>query len=387
MVSVTLVDTSAVRPVRKDLTIDPDAHPQPTNEPGQSSTVRIEVPVRTIVRVTAALLIIWLVVQLWNIVLLVVIAFLLAAALAPPVEALQRRGWPPGRAVGTVVLVLVALLALVLGILVPQAIAEGRRIATDLPAYVDRAQGLLRRYPALEEQVTSLAARVATGTTGVSAARILAIGAGVVGGVANTVFVLVLAVYLVADGERVYGWFARYLSPVQRIRVRRAMPEVVTIVSGYVIGQTIISLLFGLFAFTVLVLAGVPGAMLLAVLAGLLAAVPLVGVAVATVPAVLLASTVSLPTAAVVLGLYVAYQQIENYLIVPRIHGRSLRVSPIGILLAVVVGGQLLGVVGILLALPLAAAVPVIERIWREDIQAVDRLVPKPHADTGGTMP
>lgn len=374
-------------PITKDLTIDPDAHPDPAKDTGRATTVRIEVPIRTIVRVTVALLVIWLVVQLWNIVLLVVIAFLLAAALAPPVEKLERRGWPPGLAVGTVVLALVALLALALGVLVPQAIAEGQRIATDLPAYVDRAQGLLHRYPELEAQVGSLATRASERGSGVSAARVLAIGAGVVGGVANTVFVLVLALYLVVDGERVYGWLARYLSPVQQIRVRRAMPEVVTIVSGYVIGQMIVSLLFGLFAFTVLTLAGVPGALVLAVLAGLLAAVPLVGVAAATIPAVLLALTVSLPTAAVVLGLYVAYQQVENYLIVPRIYGRSLRVSPIGILLAVVVGGQLLGVVGFLLALPLVATIPVIERIWRDDVQAVDRLAPPPDADPGVTIP
>ncbi len=204
---------------------------------------------------------------------------------------------------------------------------------------------------------------------------------------ANTLFVLVLALYLVVDGERVYGWLARYLSPVQQIRVRRAMPEVVTIVSGYVVGQTITSLLFGIFAFAVLVLADVPGALLLAVLAGVLDAVPLVGVPAATIPAVLLALTVSLPRAAVVLGLYVAYQQVENYLIVPRIYGKSLRVSSIGILLAVVVGGQLLGIVGILLALPLAAAIPVIERIWREDVEVIDRLAPPPPTDPGVMIP
>ncbi len=204
---------------------------------------------------------------------------------------------------------------------------------------------------------------------------------------ANTLFVLVLALYLVVDGERVYGWLSRYLSPVQQIRVRRAMPEVVTIVSGYVVGQTITSLLFGIFAFAVLVLADVPGALLLAVLAGVLDAVPLVGVPAATIPAVLLALTVSLPTAAVVLGLYVAYQQVENYLIVPRIYGKSLRVSSIGILLAVVVGGQLLGIVGILLALPLAAAIPVIERIWREDVEVIDRLAPPPPTDPGVMIP
>jgi predicted PurR-regulated permease PerM len=357
------------------------AEAEPTR--GRADTVRIDVPLRSIVRVALALLVIWLCVQIWNVFLLVLIGFLLAAALAPPAEALERRGWPTGGAVAAVVLALVAAVALALGLIVPHAIGEGRQIAADLPAYVDRAERLLRRYPALEEQARSLAERSASNGSGVSAARVLAIGTGIATGIANTLFVLALAVYLLLDGERVYGWVAGYLSPVQQIRVRRAMPEVVKIVSGYVLGQAITSLLFGAFAFVVLFVAGVPGALLLAVLAGLLDAIPLVGVPVATIPAVLLALTVSVPTAAIVLGLYVAYQQVENYLIVPRIYGKSLRVSPVGILVAVYVGGQLLGIVGILLALPLAAAIPVVERIWRVDVRAEDRLRPAPAATAG----
>jgi predicted PurR-regulated permease PerM len=107
--------------------------------------------------------------------------------------------------------------------------------------------------------------------------------------------------------------------------------------------------------------------MLLAVLAGVMDAVPIFGVPVATIPAVLAGLTVSVPTAVGVLALYVAYQQVENYLLVPRIYGRTLHVSPFSILVGVLVGGELLGVIGILLALPITAAIPIIVRIWREE--------------------
>jgi len=320
--------------------------------------------------------VIWLCIQIWNIFLLVFIAFLLAAALAPPAEALQRRGWSAGRAVGAVVLTLVVILAVGLGFLVPEAIGEGRDITADLPVYVDQAERFLSRYPALEERVSSLADRGASGGASMSPSQVVSVGSTIAAGVANVLFVLVLAVYLLLDGDRVYGAIARYLNPIQQIRFRRLMPEVVKIVSGYVIGQAVTSLLFAVFAFVVLFALDVPGALVLAVLAGLLDAVPLVGVPVATVPAVLLAATVSLPTAAIVLGLYIAYQQVENYLIVPRIYGKSLQVSPISILLGVVIGAQLLGIVGILLALPLVAAVSVIERIWTEEVKLEDRLAP-----------
>jgi len=106
---------------------------------------------------------------------------------------------------------------------------------------------------------------------------------------------------------------------------------------------------------------------LLAVVAAFADAIPIAGILIATIPAVLLALTVSWQVAGLVFLLYVGYQQLENYVIVPRVYRGTLQISSFAVLVAVLVGGQLLGIVGVLLALPIAAAVPVIERIWRED--------------------
>ena len=138
-------------------------------------------------------------------------------------------------------------------------------------------------------------------------------------------------------------------------------------VSGYVVGQLITSALFGVFAVIVCLALSVPQAILLAVLAFIFDAVPIVGAILATAPAVLLALTVS-PTAAVILlVLYVVYQQFENHFIVPRVYQQTLQISAFGVLIAVVIGAKLLGIIGALIALPVAAAIPVIERIWREE--------------------
>jgi predicted PurR-regulated permease PerM len=85
-----------------------------------------------------------------------------------------------------------------------------------------------------------------------------------------------------------------------------------------------------------------------------------------------------------VLVLYIVYQQIENYVIMPRIYGTTLKVSPLSILIGVLIGGQLLGVTGILLALPITAAIPVIERIWHEDLEDLPAeipIAPEPHRE------
>lgn len=129
---------------------------------------------------------------------------LIAAALAPPLNRLERRGWPLPRAVAVVALGVVAAVAIILA------------VANDILAYVDQAEGLLERLPGLHERVQDAAERGSS--SGLSTDRILATGASVVGAVANAFFVLVLALYLLLDGERVYGWVARYRCPGSRSR-------------------------------------------------------------------------------------------------------------------------------------------------------------------------
>lgn len=345
----------------------------------RQDTRQLDLPVATIVKVVLTVFIIWLVLQLWSIFLLVFIAFLLAAALSPPVAWLERRGWSLGVAVSAVGVGLLTIIAVVLGLLVPQLVAQGQTFAENLPDYIARGGFLERRYPDLYARIQTFAEERGGGAAG----QTLTVGVTIVQGLLSGFLALVLAFYLLLDGERAYRWVARYLSPVQGRKFRRAMPDIVAVVSGYVIGQSITSLLFGVFAFVTLSVLGVPQALLLAVLAAFMDAIPLVGVPIATVPAVLVALTVSVPTGVAVLALYIVYQQIENYVIMPRIYGTTLKVSPLSILIGVLVGGQLLGVIGILLALPITAAIPVIERIWHEDLDLPSEIpiAPEPHRE------
>lgn len=334
--------------------------------PAATGATRLELPTRTIFKVVLTLALLWLLGQLWTLLLLLFISLLLAAALDPVVTRLERRGWPRPLSVGLIVAALVGAAALVLLILLPPVIEQGVDFAEDAPTYVDEAQRLLRANP---EVIDRLRAAVggASGNAGTVFTGFLAAGANLVQGVANLFILFVLTLYLLLDGERVIDWAIRYLPTEQRAKVRRTLPEVSRVVSGYIVGQAINSTLFGVFSFVVLSVAGVPQPLLLAVLAALMDAIPIAGVLIATVPAVLLAATVSWPAAGIVLALYLAYQQIENYVIVPRVFRGTLQISSFAVLVAVLVGGQLLGIVGVVLALPIAAAVPVIERIWRED--------------------
>ena len=326
-------------------------------------TVRHEIPIRTIVTVLAVLAVLWLLAQLWTLLLSLFVALLLTAALDPPVSRLERRGVPRAASIAIFVLTLAGIVAGIAVLVVPPLIEQGTQLAEAAPGYLERFRLFTQANPEVFTRVQAAAAGSDADPQAV-ASRFLAAGTGLFRGISAFLIVLVMTAYLLADGERIYDWTVRYLPQDQRIRVRQALPEISRVVSGYLLGQLLTSLLFGVFTFVVLTALGVPQPLLLAILAAVADAIPVVGVVIATVPAVLLALTVSPLAAGIVLALYLAYQQVENYLIVPRVYRGTLELHPFAVLIAVLIGAQLLGILGVLLALPIAAAVPVIERIW-----------------------
>ena len=348
-------------------------------------TVRHEVPLRTIATVLAVLAVLWLLAQLWTLLLSLFVALLLTAALDPPVSRLERRGVPRAASIAIFVLALAGIVAGIAVLVVPPLVEQGTQLAEAAPGYLERFRLFTQANPEVFTRVQAAAAGSDADPQAV-ASRFLAAGAGLFRGISAFLIVLVMTAYLLADGERIYDWTVRYLPQGQRIRVRQALPEISRVVSGYLLGQLLTSLLFGVFTFVVLTVLGVPQPLLLAILAAVADAIPVVGVVIATVPAVLLALTVSPLAAGIVLALYLAYQQVENYLIVPRVYRGTLELHPFAVLIAVLVGAQLLGVLGVLLALPIAAAVPVIERIWggRSSSGAAVSL---PVADAAGPVP
>jgi predicted PurR-regulated permease PerM len=344
----------------------------------EKTVTRIEIPIRTILTVVFSLLIIWVLIQILGILLQVFLAFLLATALLPLVKRLENGGMPKGIATTVVFVGLIAMIAGFFGIIVPPLVEQGQNMVDNAPEYLQRFEGIIARYPSINEQYQTLKENGLTGegqgTEGSGAAaavpvdQVVEISAGIAGRVADTFFVLILTFYLMLEGNRTWQFLSRYFTPRLRYRIARSYPEITRVVSGYVIGQGINSLTFGTFAFVTLTILGVPETLLLAVLAAVFDAVPIVGVPVATIPALLLALTVSWQTAAIVLIAYTIYQQFENYVMVPRVFGNTLQVSSLSILVGVLVGGQLLGVIGIILSLPITAAIPVLERVWNEDL-------------------
>lgn len=377
------------------------SHDDLVDEPRQ--TMRVEVPTRTILKIIGTLIAIWLILQVLSIFLLLVLATFVCLALLPPIRRLERQGIPRVVAAASIYLMLALITVGFFALIVPPLVQQVDSVIENAPEYAESFDAILEDYPMVTEQIDNFAgtsgeaeqsgvdevekeeeegprtqssttsrseeiaaAAVDAETVTVGAGRAVSLLVGLVGGVANVFFVVVLAFYLLIEGDRTWRYVARYMTPRLRYRFHRLGPELTNVVSGYVIGQSVISGIFGVFSYVFLTVLDVPQPLLLALIGAISVAIPIVGVPISTIIMMALALTVNWQTAAIVLAVNLVYQQFENYVLLPRVYGNTLQVSALSILVGVLVGGQLLGVLGIILSLPVTASIPVIERVWRE---------------------
>jgi predicted PurR-regulated permease PerM len=296
-----------------------------------------------------------------------------ALVLSFPVKYLSKV-IPRGIAIAIVVLALLALLVVGAIVLVPLAVDQLASLAQQVPQLLEEAYGWARRV------VENLAARGLLDTTpdramadlqqtgaqrvngllGDIVARAFDTLSGTVGGVFTTLSVILIAAYLLADGERFKLGVIRLLPLQYRDDALVLFSDVVEALSRYLTGL-LVSLTFQGVASTVaLTLLGVPFAILLGIWTALGAIVPFIGSYIGGIPATIVAFTVS-PTTGILTALtYVLINFIDGNLIAPRVQGNAIRVSPLFIFLAVIAGGQIAGIWGALMAVPTLAVVRVV---------------------------
>jgi predicted PurR-regulated permease PerM len=326
--------------------------------------VAVEVPWRTLFKLLGAVALVWMWIQLYQLIMLMVVAVLLAVALDPVVRRVQERGVSRGPAATLVGLALLLLLGGFVAVTWSSLSSQAGTLAHHLQdfehSFSRRVPMGFRRAFGLDGN-NSLESYIRTG--GVALVRNLT--------KAVIVFVLafILTLYLLIEGRRTLAWLMAFVPKGRRDKVNATLVESRRVVSAYVAGNLVTSLFALVFVLVVLSLLKVPAALLLAVLAGVCDFVPVLGFIVSSVPAVLLALTVAPTTAIIVACCYGAYHVLENYWIAPWVYGDKLRLSNVAVVLAFAVGAEVAGIVGALIALPLAAAYPTIEGIWlREEL-------------------
>ncbi len=315
---------------------------------------------RTIAWVVGTLAALWLIYRLWKVVLLVVVSLILVGTFNPIVVAMQRRGLKRRGALFVLMLSLGIVAALLIFLSVPALIGQLTTIVHDLPGIRERLVSALEQRP----MTTPLAVALGNIELEQSLQRFQAYlvgywsSAAVVIGYGVSSFSL--SIYLLADGKRTQGALYAMTPRNYHMRLARIIHNLEMIVGGYMRGQLITSISLGVYTFVLLAACGVSNALALALFAALMDVLPFIGGVLAATPAVLAALSVGPTTTIVVaVGMW-AYLQFENKVLVPRVYGHVLRLSPATVMLSLIAGATLLGVLGALLALPIAAGVRMI---------------------------
>ena len=188
----------------------------------------------------------------------------------------------------------------------------------------------------------------------------------VFGGFAQASMVLMFALYLLADGKRCFRWISDFFSAPTRLKMEATSDEASLLIAAYVRGQVFTSIVCFVVTYAFLKICGVPSALLLAAIAGATDVIPILGFFIGLIPAMMLAFTVNPTVGVVVTAGYIAYNAIENSLVLPYIYGASMKISSLVVLLSLFVAGEIGGVLGAIIALPVVASYPIIERIWLE---------------------
>lgn len=320
-----------------------------------------------------------------------VVAFFVALLLSPLVRVVERAHVPRGVAVTVVFLGAVVLFIGMLVAFTAPLVAAVTHFAKELPTLVRQARhghgpiGRLLIRLHLQQWVDKNASKVASDVAkSLKPAQALSVGAAAFSTVVALGTIAVLCLFLLLEAPRLRKGFLGLMSPARAERVQRVYDEASRSVTGYMLGNALTSVIAGVIVFATLVVMGVPYPALLGLWVAVVDLLPLVGGLLAGVPVVVVAAFHSLPALIVTLVVFLVYQQIENHLLNPVIMSRTVRLNPLWVLLAVLVGatlgarvGSSLGAfVGALIGIPVGGALQVVVREIRRG--------PGPGAVAGG---
>jgi predicted PurR-regulated permease PerM len=325
----------------------------------------LHVPMITILKVVGSALGLWAVLLLWPSFLLFLISLLLAVTLHPAVVWMERRGLARSLGVAIIAAAAIGLVAVFVVFLLPPLTDQMSLLMRDIPSFRDRILSRIpSRYPAVQRVVRELFQSLFSPKVSTMLERSVVWGQSAISGLVVAAVVPILTLYLLIDGKSLYAWLLAFIPRTHREKMASTGDEISDVVHAFVSGQLIAALLFAVFTAVLLMILRVPAVAPLAVIAGLCNVIPVLGILLATVPAVLLGLAVS-PSTALMVGLaYLTYHLFETYFLLPRIYGNKLKISTLSVLLALLVGGRLQGIIGAVLVLPLVAAYPIIERHW-----------------------
>lgn len=317
----------------------------------------IDISYKTIVFTTAFFALLWVLYLIKDVIMLLFVAIIFMSALSPIVERLE--GWkiPKSLAISMVYIIVLAMVALVISFVVTPVAVQTGNLITNLPHYSGQ---LLPENGFVDRQVIQQ-------ELGNFSRNALEVSLAVFNNILAFISIAVLTFYLLLERQRLDDLIVQF-SFGKQIKAMRIVNKAEEKLGGWLRGQIALSLIIGSAAYILLSILNVPYALPLAVLAGIMEVIPVIGPIVSAIPAILIAY-ISAPFSAIWVALgYFVIQQLENHLVVPQVMKYSVGLNPLVVILAVAIGGRLLGISGALLAVPITVVVQIIiEEVLRED--------------------
>lgn len=322
---------------------------------------RIEISHKTVFFITGFLALLWALYQIREVIILLFIAIIFMSALYPIVDYLQRLRLPKSLAITSTYLVILTLLAVLISVITAPFVEQTTNLFQYLPAKIE--QILPREGPVnrnlVQEEVTAISRNV------------LGFTLAIFNNMVAFISVAVLTFYLLLEREKLDDLIAQFFIGREE-KVKRIVRRVEDKLGSWLRGQAVLSLVIGVMAYVALTAFQIPYALPLAILAGALEVVPVIGPIISSIPAILVAYMVGPVPALITAIAFFIIQQLENNLIVPQVMRRAVGLNPLIVILAVSVGGKLLGIAGALLAVPIVVVLQILfEELSTGDVREI----------------
>ncbi len=337
----------------------------PTIERRRVSRVEIVVPIRTLIVIAALVTVALLLVAARGLLFSIVVATVLSLGLDPAVGALVARGWSRPRAALFVFASLLAGVTLVVLVTINPLWSEIRAFADHLPGYWNRLAANPTLKPLLshvskrsmDSDLSTLAKEVPRAAT-----TVLGIAGSAFSSLLSVLTLTFLSLFLLIERPLLTNWVFGFTRPQTEARWRPVLDQSISAVAATLVGNVMISVVAGTVAGLAAFAFGLPFPIVLAVITGLLDLVPQLGATIAALILVLAGLTISTSTAIAMLAIQLVYQQVENNVLYPIVFRRAVALSALTTVLAVMIGASLLGVIGAIVAVPLAAVIKIVVR-------------------------
>lgn len=327
---------------------------------------KIDISHKTIFFITAFFTLLWALFLIKDVIILIFIAVIFMSALSPIVTRMERLKIPKALAIAIIYVVIISATAMLISFVVTPFAEETTKLITNLPQYLVTLipeSGFIDRSVIQQE-------------FGNFSKNALEVSLAIFNNFLAFLSIAVLTFYLLLERENLDKLIAQFFIGKEE-RIKKTTKRIEEKLGSWMRGQIALTLIIGTVSYIGLTILGVPYALPLAILAGVLEIIPVIGPIISAIPAVLIAFLISPFTAGMVALMYFVIQQLENHLIVPQVMKKAVGLNPLIVILAVAIGGRLLGISGALLAVPITVVIQIIteDLITSEEVKDAENKI------------